>query len=63
VIQGSGLGPTTYLVTTSDLQPVCDINHIVKFADNTYLIVPAVMDHVMQKLHISMTGLREITYC
>jgi len=42
VIQGSGLGPATYLVTASDLRPVHSDNQIVKFADDTYLIIPAV---------------------
>jgi len=41
VIQGSGLGPASYLVTAADLWPVSGGNCI-KFADDTYLIVPAV---------------------
>jgi len=42
VIQGSAIGPASFIVTASDLQPVHDSNAIVKFADNTYVIVPAV---------------------
>ena len=41
VIQGSGLGPASYLVTASDLHPVTDGNCIFKYADDTYLVVPA----------------------
>jgi len=41
VIQGSGLGPATYLVTAADLRPVYSGNKVVKFADDTYVIVPA----------------------
>jgi len=41
VIQGSSLGPAAYAVTASDLRPIHAGNEIVKFADNTYLIVPA----------------------
>jgi len=41
VIQGSLLGPAAYVVTASDLCPIHAGNEIVKFADNTYLIVPA----------------------
>ena len=41
VIQGSGLGPASYLVTAADIRPVSGGNCIIKFADDTYLIVPA----------------------
>jgi len=41
VIQGSGLGPASYLVTASDLHPVTGGNWIFKYADDTYLVVPA----------------------
>src|SRR6218665_3458545 len=39
VVQGSGFGPSAYVVVASDLHPVHDHNVIVKFADDTYLIV------------------------
>ena len=39
VIQGSGLGPATYLVTAADLRPVHRGNKVVKFTDDTYVIV------------------------
>ena len=41
VIQGSGLGPASYTVTATDLRPVHSGNHLVKYADDTYLIIPA----------------------
>ena len=41
IIQGSGLGPASYIITAADLHPVTDGNRIVKFADDTYLVVPA----------------------
>ena len=41
VIQGSALGPVSYAVTASDLRPVHLHNDILKFADDTYLIVPS----------------------
>jgi len=40
VMQGSGLGPATF-VTAADLKPVHRSNKVVKFADDTYMIVPA----------------------
>ena len=42
VVQGSGLGPGSYVVTAGDMQPGFDGNVIIKYADDTYLIVPAV---------------------
>jgi hypothetical protein len=41
IIQGSGIGPTSYVVNAGDLGPMTTGNHLVKFADDTYLIVPA----------------------
>jgi len=42
VVQGSGLGPASNVVTAGDMQPCHDGNVIIKYADDTYLIVPAV---------------------
>ena len=42
IIQGSGLGPTAYLVNAADLRPLQADNDIIKLADDTYLIVSAV---------------------
>ena len=42
VVQGSGLGPASYVVSAGDMQPGHDGNVIIKYADDTYLIVPAV---------------------
>ena len=40
-IQGSGLGPASYSVAASDLHPVTEGNEIIKFADDTDLVIPA----------------------
>jgi len=42
IIQGSSIGPTSYVVTASDLHAITDGNQLFKYADDTYLIVPAV---------------------
>jgi len=42
VIQGSAIGPASFVVTASDLQPMDVGNALVKFADDTYIIVSAV---------------------
>ena len=39
VIQGSGIGPASYVVVASDLRPVSEGNQLFKFADDTYLVV------------------------
>jgi len=41
VIQGSAIGPAFYIVTAAYLHPVHKANQIFKFADDTYLVVPA----------------------
>jgi len=43
IIQGSELGPALYTVTAADLHPVMPGNHLFKFADDTYLVVPAII--------------------
>jgi len=42
VIQGSAIGPASYIVTAADLHPVHEGNGFFKFADDTYLVVPAI---------------------
>ena len=41
IIQGSCIGPASYVVTASDLHPVTQGNSTAKYADDTYLVVPA----------------------
>ena len=41
IIQGSSLGPASYAVTAADLKPLHANNSLVKFADDTYLVIPA----------------------
>jgi len=42
VVQGSGLGPASYIITAADLHPTIAGNRIFKYADDTYLVVPAI---------------------
>ena len=41
IIQGSAIGPASYVITASDLHPTSPGNFIDKYADDTYLIIPA----------------------
>jgi len=45
IIQGSGIGPASYVVTAADLKVFNAGNKLVKFADDTYVIIPAVNIH------------------
>ena len=40
IVQGSGLGPTLYIVMASDLKPLSEINILFKYANDTTLLVP-----------------------
>jgi len=41
IIQGASLGPASYAVTVADLKPIHARNSLIKYADDTYLVVPA----------------------
>jgi len=41
IIQGSCLGPVCYIFNASDLYPINPSNKLYKYADDTYLLVPA----------------------
>jgi len=41
IIQGSALGPVDYVFTASDLHPTSPANRLCKYADDTYVLVPA----------------------
>jgi len=40
-VQGSGVGPAAFDINASDLHPINPKNKIVKFADDTYLLIGA----------------------
>ena len=40
IIQGSGIGPTFWIVMASDLCCISDMNLVFKYADDTNLLVP-----------------------
>ena len=41
IIQGSAIGPASYVVNAGDLGVSTHGNELCKFADDTYLIIPA----------------------
>ena len=56
IIQGSGLGPVIYVINASDLHPVNPLNIILKYADDTYLIVPSINSNLisLELQHLSL---------
>ena len=40
IVQGSGIGPFLYILMESDLHPLSQVNEILKYADDTNLLVP-----------------------
>ena len=43
LVQGSGIGPTLFVICITDLKPVGSTNHITKYADDASLLVPEKM--------------------
>ena len=41
IVQGSGIGPASYVVSAADLRTTTPGYRIAKYADDTYLIIPA----------------------
>ena len=56
VIQGSSIGPASYVVNTGDLQAVTPGNVMIKFADDTYMIIPATNANSRQSWTMSNCG-------
>ena len=41
IVHGSSIGPVSYVINASDLRTICLMNKLFKYADDTYLVVPA----------------------
>jgi len=41
IVQGSGLGPVDFIVAISKLKPRYSTNKIMKYADDSYLLIPS----------------------
>ena len=49
IVQGTTTGPGSFDVNASDLHPRHPENHLNKYADDCYLIVPSVKSHLVQE--------------
>jgi len=60
IVQGSSLGPAAYVATAADMRPQRDDNVIIKYADDTYLIVSSdKIRYSMRRLRGLVSALRE----
>ena len=41
IIQGSAIGPVSYVINASDLSTVTPENSLHKYTDDTYIVIPA----------------------
>ena len=60
IIQGSGVGPTFYVVMESDLRTLSISNVLCKYADDTNLLVSSLSD---VDLVTEVDNVREWAYC
>ena len=45
IVQGSAIGPASYVVTSCDLTAITAGNRVCNYADDTYVIIPACNSH------------------
>ena len=48
IVQGSALGPAAYIINAADLHPIHLGNEMAKYADDSYLIIPATNSHTIE---------------
>ena len=61
IIQGSAVGPVSYVTNAADLNTLISSNYIYKYADDTYIVIPASnaqsraaeLNHVAQWAHVN----------
>jgi len=64
VVQGSGIGPSSYIVVASDLKPINRETKIAKYTDDSYLLIGSITTWALQNQNSSIfsRGRQEITY-
>ena len=56
IVQGSGIGPTQYIIMKNDLCSISAINDIFKYADDTTLLVP---QHTNVELDVEFQNVKD----
>jgi len=75
VVQGSALGPTLFLLMINDLRTLCDINVLLKYADDVNMLCPEnssvspndELEHIFQwsrdnKMYINVNKTKELVF-
>ena len=75
IVQGSGIGPTLFIICIADLRPTGSTNYITKYADDSSLLVPenhdvglydelnnVLKNSEVNKIHINMAKTKEIVF-
>ena len=55
IVQGSGIGPTLFVICIMDLKPVGSTNPITKYADDASLLVPEKNDADLEREFVNVT--------
>ena len=53
-MQGSGIGPTLYVIQESDLKTLSVINILMKYADDTNLLAPSCTDVSLEEEYLNV---------
>ena len=61
-MQVSGIGPTLFIICTTDLKPIDSTNYITKYADDSSLLVPEKYDveRILKNCEMYLNGLNTI---
>ena len=54
IVQGSGIGPTLYVIQESDLKTLSVINILMKYADDTNLLAPSCTDVSLEEEYLNV---------
>jgi len=60
IIQVSAIGPVSYVISASDLSTMMPGNSMLRYADDTYVVIPAMLSPDKVSLIMLQSWLREI---
>ena len=60
IVQGSGIGPTLYIIQESDLKTLSEVNILMKYADDTNLLVPSGTDVILEEEYLNVKRWAEV---
>ena len=61
IVQGSGIGPTLFIICITDIKPIGSTNYITKYADDSSLLLPEnIMLIYLKNCKMYLNGLNKI---